>query len=166
MLMQQSKVGSVLLTLLLLGSPNLVAGDAEKPLVGRWTLESRTINGQADAQYTGAAVEIKESDEMIISLKERQGLTLKFTPKILDERQRLYRFFVEKSEDSATLGGGGARKGICRINDKGELEILEARSASYDFPADFTDKSKAAAAYWRLTRVDGKKMKLLEKCHA
>ena len=50
------------------------------------------------------------------------------------------------------MGGGGPRKGICKINDKGELEIIETRSASKDFPNEFSDASKAAAMFWKLTK--------------
>jgi len=50
------------------------------------------------------------------------------------------------------MGGGGPRKGICKINEKGDLEIVETRSASYDFPIDFSDATKAAAIYWKLTK--------------
>jgi len=63
----------------------------------------------------------------------------------LRRRDALRRWAKQESD----CGDEATAKGICRINDKGELEILEARSASFDFPADFTDKSKVEATFWK-----------------
>lgn len=132
---------------------NLVAGEAERPLFGQWTLESREINGLTEARYSEAAVEIRDSADMTVSFKNGQVETIKFSPKIHDEKQKVYQVFIESPEDSPELGGDGARKGICRINAKGELEILEAKSASHGFPVDFSDESKAKAICWKLKKA-------------
>lgn len=53
--------------------------------------------------------------------------------------------------DLECWGGGGPRKGICRVNSDGQLEILEARAASYASPVDFSAASIANSVYTKLS---------------
>ena len=88
-----------------------------------------------------------------IRLTPAMGLfQFRFIQNIYDEKTNTFRFLIEGREDSPGMGGDGPRKGICRINENGGLEIIETRSAAFDFPLDFSEASKAKAIYWKLTR--------------
>ena len=61
-------------------------------------------------------------------------------------------FLVETPEDTEEMGGGGPRKAIGRITAGGQLEIVEARSADADYPADFSDLTKSDSISWSFSK--------------
>ena len=82
----------------------------------------------------------------------------KFLPIDYDENEKAYRYLFEGSDDSPDVGGGGPRKSMCRIDESGDLEIIEARSAGDDYPKDFSEAFIAKSVYLKL-----KKKPALEK---
>ena len=141
-------------TLFLSASSELRAqqSDLDRLLQGEWNVTSRVIAGKSDTAFVNATLTLTESDRAEIKLAGGQTMKIKFVRRVHDESTKTFRFSIETSEDNQAMGGGGPRKGICKINDKGELEIIETRSASKDFPKEFSDASKAAAMFWKLTK--------------
>ena len=126
--------------------------DLDKLLHGEWKVASRVIKGKTDNPFIGGTLSLLETERSEVKLINGVSINLKFSRKIHDEKSKTFRFTIETPDDAQGMGGGGPRKGICKINEKGELEIVETRSASYDFPIDFSDATKAAAIYWKLTK--------------
>jgi hypothetical protein len=102
----------------------------------------------------GASFSIEESAKSNLKLPNGLTKTAKFSAKLHDEKAKLFRVLIETDEDSEGLGGGGPRKGICQINDKGELQIFEALTASLDYPKDFSKDSTSTskALVWVLSK--------------
>lgn len=147
-------VGVVLGFLFLFELPSSYAqeNDLDKLLHGEWKVASRVIKGKTDNPFIGGTLSLLETERSEIKLVNGASINLKFSRKVHDEKAKTFRFTIETPDDAAGMGGGGPRKGICKVNEKGELEIVETRSASYDFPIDFSDATKAAAIYWKLTK--------------
>ena len=123
-----------------------------KLLSGEWTVKSVSIKGTNEKHFESATFSINESNRSEVKLSTGESSQRKFVPIVHDEKTKTFRFTIEEKFDSPALGGSGPRKGICRINEKGELEIVEARSAAEDFPVDFSTATKAKAIAWKLTR--------------
>lgn len=135
-----------------LPASNAQEKDLDKLIQGEWIVVSRVIAGKADKQFLGGTLLLSEAERTEIKLVSGQSMNIKFIRRVHDEKTKTFRFSIETSEDDEGMGGGGPRKGICKLNEKGELEIVETRSASHDFPNDFSDATKAAAMYWKLTK--------------
>ena len=134
---------------------SLVRGDDAallKSLEGEWTVASHSLRGVSEKRFESAAFVINDSNRSEMKLTSGESSQFKFVPVVHDEKTKMFRFSIEEKFDSPSVGGGGPRKGICRINEKGELEIVEAGSSSDDFPVDFSNASKAKAIAWKLTR--------------
>ena len=126
--------------------------DLDKQIQGEWIVASRVIAGKADKQFLGGTLLLSEAERTEVKLLSGQSMNIKFIRRVHDEKTKTFRFTIETSDDDEGMGGGGPRKGICKLNEKGELEIVETRSASQDFPKDFSEATKAAAMYWKLTK--------------
>lgn len=59
---------------------------------------------------------------------------------------------IESNEDTPEMGGGGPRKAIARVTPVGQLEIIAARSSSFNYPADFGDNSKKDSICWAFSK--------------
>lgn len=126
--------------------------DLDKQILGEWNVTSRVIAGKSDTDMVGGKLVLTEAERTEITLAGGATKEVKLIRKVHDEKNKVFRFTIETTEDNEAMGGGGPRKGICRINEKGELEIVETRSASHDFPPDFSDATKAKSMYWKLTK--------------
>jgi hypothetical protein len=127
-----------------------------KALQKEWKVVSRTVGGKVDNRFEGATLSILESDKADLKSKTGELTSIKLAPKVHDEKTKTIRFVIELPDDSLSWGGGGPRKGICRINDKGDLEMIEAQSASGDFPIDFSDEVKAKSIYLKMAQEEKK----------
>jgi hypothetical protein len=137
------------------------AGDNEKKvresIKGEWKISSRVLSNEEDGRMSNAIVVLGDKEELEIRFATGEVQTIRFAPVVHDVKNKILRFMIENDEDSAANGGGGARKGICRINDKGEMEMMETTSSVDDFPIDFSEKSKSVVHYWKLIRQPVKK---------
>ena len=126
----------------------------EKSLVGDWEVVSCSRAGVADKSMVGASFTIDEAGKSHLKIANGPARTAKFELKLHDEKSKLFRVLIETDEDSVGLGGGGSRKGICQINDKGELQVFEALTSSLDYPNDFSKASTSTSKglLWILSR--------------
>ncbi len=140
-------------------SPSSLAqeNNPDKLLQGDWKIASRVIKGKMDNHFVGGILSLMETERSEVKFANGDSIKIKINRKIHDEKTKAFRFTIETPEDAEGMGGGGPRKGICKVNEEGELEILESRSASQDYPVDFSDATKAAKIYWKLTKAQDSK---------
>ena len=109
----------------------------DKLLQGDWKVASRVIKGKMDNHFVGSTLSLLETERSEVKFASGDSIKLKFIRKIHDDKTKTFRFTIETPDDAEGMGGGGPRKGLCKVNVDGELEILESRSASQDYPIDF-----------------------------
>jgi hypothetical protein len=127
-------------------------------LYGKW----KFIDTEVEDMMHDAVITIGENEQSELARPQDAGLPSKSKEmvskfrlelKAHDIERKMVRIRVEYIWDQPSTGGAGPRKGLCRIDDKGHLEIIETTSAEDDFPTDFSDKSKASGKYRKLARV-------------
>ncbi len=128
----------------------LTGPDGIEHLKGDWVVTSRAITGIADPRFGQGRLSVTDELQAALAAPNESQISLQFQPQVLRQDGGT-RLMVETSEDRTEWGGGGARKAICKINAAGELEIVEARSSAYDYPADFSSTTKRNAISWTLT---------------
>ena len=119
-------------------------------VVGDLMVTSRTITGIAEGRFRQGRLTVTESMGAALAAPNEAQISLTFQPHI-SKQAGVTRLLVETNEDRTQWGGGGPRKAICKVNAEGVLEIVEARAASCDFPADFSVAAKLNAISWTLT---------------
>ena len=118
--------------------------------VGLWEVVKMDFTGKPNSKFTGGEFMIAKNGTGWRRIRGGRKVTFKFICKLHDKKNRLYRFTIAGSEDDVSAGGGGPRKGILRITDKGEIEMLETTSAIDDYPKDFSAPSLKANKFWKL----------------
>ncbi|MEZ6133561.1 MAG: hypothetical protein R3C53_01495 [Pirellulaceae bacterium] len=144
------KIKFAAMYVLVLIGPTLSAGEPEEILQGRWNVEKMEFEGQDVPRWADRTCEITKN-EIVLAAPNGRTSKGKFEPRVSDEKKNLFRFLLEEFDDKPQQGGGGPRKGICRVTD-GVLEILETTSAADDFPKDFSEESKSTVIYWKLKK--------------
>jgi hypothetical protein len=126
----------------------------EKSLVGEWVVVTCSRAGVADKSMVGASFTIDDAGKSHLGMLKSPPKTARFDAQLHDEKSKLFRVLIETDEDSVGLGGSGPRKGICQMNDKGELQVFEALTTSLDYPKDFSKDSTSTSKglVWILSR--------------
>ena len=109
-------------------------------LAGQWETTGYSIAGQAGKLRGGMFIDPESSETKLGSRSIR----------FLKSDNGKSWIEVCGLQDETRMGGGGPRKGICRVNAEGELEIIEARSAAHGFPIDFSLATKSKSVCWSL----------------
>ncbi len=166
MFLQSSWIGSIMVALTLIGfgwnSDQTEQEAKEQKLLaslhGKWKfIDSDVEDVMRDAVITiseGEQTELARPQDSSLPSKAKE-MASKFTLErtVHDVEKKLVRIRVEYVWDRPETGGAGLRKGLCRIDGKGNLEIIEAASAADDFPSDFSDDSKSLGKYRKFIRV-------------
>lgn len=130
----------------------VAAADSEpgKSPIGNWKIISMDFCGKNELKFKDGTFNIAENgaSESLTTAGERSQFKLK--TEVYDARKFWFRLTIETSEDALSAGGAGPRKGLCRITDKGELEIIETTSAIDEYPKDFSDATKKENKFWKL----------------
>lgn len=127
---------------------------ASQPLKGPWL----SIVGDWEIVFTtsqtkmGKTLSIGDTSSFKYLPAEPIFNSYQFFPIEYREKEKVFRYLFEAPEDSPEIGGGGPRKAMCRINETGELEIIEAPSAADDFPTDFSEASIKKSVYLELKK--------------
>lgn len=127
-------------------------GDLEKELLGEWTIVHVKVKDKQSDRFSGGMLDISNMNQASLSLSNKPSSSFKMLTRVRDEKAKVFEFQIETQDDQVSWGGGGPRKGICRLTDKGELEINECISAEEDYPADFSAATKRKVISWKLTR--------------
>ena len=124
--------------------------DLDKQILGEWNVTSRVIAGKSDTDMVGGKLVLTEAERTEITLAGGATKEVKLIRKVHDEKNKVFRFTIETTEDNEAMGGGGPRKGICRINEKGELEIEARGSINFDDSSDVdhVQKQKYGLGLW------------------
>jgi tryptophan synthase beta subunit len=111
-----------------------------------WEFVSYKVQDVSSAQATDWVFRVNGTDAAITSSAEYlRSRSLKLQN--VDAAGTAY-FLVESEADTVQTGGDGPKKAIARVNDNGDLEIIAALSAGYDYPAGFEDAVKADSGCW------------------
>lgn len=166
MLLRNSWIGASFIAIMLIGL-GWASDQTEKEtkeqellasLYGKW----KFIDTEIEDVMHDAVLTIHENEQSELARPQDSGLPskakemaskVKLELKAHDVEHKIVRIRVEYVWDRPNTGGAGPRKGLCRIDDKGNLEIIETTSADDDFPSDFSNGSKASGKYRKLARV-------------
>jgi len=120
-----------------------------------WVVISKQFREKRDDRFNNAILKIDEDvgAEFVTVNGDRVGISFQ-DPIVGFSRNEITRLFLETSEDKPEFGGGGPRKAIGQIMENGSLEVLVARSASRDFPADFGPEASNDSIRWVFSPLD------------
>ncbi|GAB5403137.1 MAG: hypothetical protein Aurels2KO_13680 [Aureliella sp.] len=118
---------------------------------GKWTVTEALLYGEAAADRVGAEIEIRDDGTADWPMYG-QAQTIDF--KLADANEDgSIPYKIANSEDQPAMGGAGPRNGLLRILESGDMEMIEATSASQPVPPDFSEDTQNNAAFFRLKRA-------------
>lgn len=117
-----------------------------------WVVTAEEFRGKSDYRFNEGTLRITDSKKsQLIALSGESASITSNDSSVPFSKGQVSKLLVETTDDRAEWGGGGPRKAIGQITMSGDLEILVARSAAREFPADFSAASKNDAIRWLLS---------------